>query len=77
MAKGRTSRNNSDSDSDSDVSDDSTSTLKELERALRSQDKLLKRVFHENKDLNARLENSLIEIATFRSMHDDKSAPPC
>ena len=44
---------------------------------MRSQDKLLKRVFHENKDLNVRLENSLVEIATFWSMHDDMSAPSC
>ena len=77
MAKGRTSQDDSESDSDSDVNDDSTSSVKKLERALRSQDKLLKSVFHENKDLNVRLENSLVEIATFRSMHDDMSAPPC
>jgi hypothetical protein len=67
MAKGRSSRNNS--DSESDVSDDLTygdlsSKMHKLEDALCSQDKLLCRVFCENKDLNLKLENSFAEIAS-------------
>jgi hypothetical protein len=55
MTKGGSSQ--SLSDSDSDVSDDLTydgisSKVHKLEDALYSQDKLLCRVFHENKDLN-------------------------
>jgi hypothetical protein len=69
MAKGRSSRNNSDSDSESDVGDDLTygdlsSKMHKLEDALCSQDKLLCRVFCENKDLNLKLENSFAEIAS-------------
>jgi hypothetical protein len=45
-----------------------------LEDALCSQDKLLCRVFHENKDLNLRLENSFTEIASLQSMYNDMSA---
>jgi hypothetical protein len=57
MTKGGSSQNNSDSDSDFDVSDDLTynglsSKVHKLEDALCSQDKLLCRVFRENKDLN-------------------------
>jgi hypothetical protein len=53
MTKGGSSWN----DSDSDVSDDLTydglsSNVHKLEDALCSKDKLLCRVFHENKDLN-------------------------
>jgi hypothetical protein len=47
-----------------------------LEDALCSQDKLLYRVFHENKDLNLNLENSFVEIASLQSMHNDMSAKP-
>jgi hypothetical protein len=80
MAKGRSSRNNS--DSDSDVSDDLTydglsSKVHKLEDALCSQDKLLCRVFHENKDLNLMLENSFAEITSLQLMHNDMSAKPC
>jgi hypothetical protein len=80
MAKERSSRNNS--DSSFDVSDDLTydglsSRVHKLEDALCSQDKLLCRVFHENKDLNLKFENSFIEIAFIRSMHNDMSAKPC
>jgi hypothetical protein len=79
MAKGRSSRNNSDFDSDFDVSNDLiydglSSKVVKLEDALCSQDKLLCRVFHENKDLNLRLENSFTEIASLQSMHNDMSA---
>jgi hypothetical protein len=69
MANGRSSWNNSDCDSDSDVSDDLTydglsSNVHKLEDALCSQEKLLCRVFHENKDLNLKLENSFAKIAS-------------
>jgi hypothetical protein len=71
MAKGRSSQNNFDSnfDSDSNVSDHLTydvhsSKVNKLENGLCSQDKLLCRVFHENKDLNLKLENSFTEIAS-------------
>jgi hypothetical protein len=68
MAKVRSSWNNSNFDSDSDVSDDLTydglsSKGHKLEDALCRQDKLLCRVFHENKDLNLKLKNSFDEIA--------------
>jgi hypothetical protein len=71
-----------DSDSDSNVSDDlSFESLSfkviELENALCNQDKLLCKVFRENKMLNLGLENSFAEIASLRSMHDDMSAQPC
>jgi hypothetical protein len=49
----------------------------ELENVLCNQDKLLCRVFHENKMLNFELENSFSEIASLRSVHDDMSAKPC
>jgi hypothetical protein len=71
-----------DSDSDSNVSDDlSFESLSfkviELENALCNQDKLLCKVFRENKMLNLGLENSFAEISSLRSMHDDMSAQPC
>jgi hypothetical protein len=67
MAKGRSLRTNSDSDSNSNVSDDLTyddlsSKVHKLEDVLCSQDKLLCRVFRENKDL--KLENSIAKIAS-------------
>jgi hypothetical protein len=42
-----------------------------------NQDKLLCRVFPENKKLNLELENSFFEIPSLRSVHDDMSAKPC
>jgi hypothetical protein len=77
---GKSSRNIS--DSDSDVSDDLSPNglslrVIELENALCNQDKLLCRVFRENKKLNLELENSFSEIASLRSVHDDMSAKPC
>jgi hypothetical protein len=51
--------------------------MHKLEDALCSQDKLLCRVFRENKDLNLKLENSFAEIASFLSMHNDTSSQPC
>jgi hypothetical protein len=58
-----------DSDSDSDVSDDLSfeslsSMVVDLENDLCNQDKLLRKVFHENKKLNLKLENSFVEIAS-------------
>jgi hypothetical protein len=49
----------------------------ELENALCNQDKLLCKVFHENKKLNLELESAFSEISSLRSVHDDKSAKPC
>jgi hypothetical protein len=70
------------SDSDSDVSDDSSRKglslrLAELENAFCNQDKLLGKVFCENKKLNLELESSFFEIASLRSAHDDMSAKSC
>jgi hypothetical protein len=69
-------------DSDSDVSDDSSPEglslrVTELENVLCNQDKLLCKIFHENKKLNLKLESSFFEIASLRSLHDDMSAKPC
>jgi hypothetical protein len=33
--------------------------------------------FCKNKDLNLKLENSFVEIASLQSMHNDMSAKPC
>jgi hypothetical protein len=70
------------SDSDSDVSDDlSPKSLSlrviELENALCNQDKLLCKVFRENKKLNLELESAFSEFASLQSAHDDMSAKPC
>jgi hypothetical protein len=68
--------------SDSDVSDDlsheslSLRVIK-LENALCHQDKLICKVFHENKRLNLELESVFFRIASLRSTHDDMSAKPC
>jgi hypothetical protein len=69
-------------DSDSDVSDDLSSDglslrVIELENALCNQDKLLCKVFRENKKLNLELESASSEIASLLSTHDDMSAKPC
>jgi hypothetical protein len=77
---GNSSRNVS--DSNSDVSDNlSFESLPlrviELENSLCNQDKLLCRVFSENKNLNLKLENSFFEIASLGSVHNDMSAKPC
>jgi hypothetical protein len=79
MAKGRSSRN--DSNFDSNVShnliyDGLSSKVHKLEDALCSQDKMLSRVFCENKDLNLKIESSFAEIASLQSMHNDMSAQP-
>jgi hypothetical protein len=70
------------SNSDSDVNDDSSPQglslrVVEFENALCNQDKLLGKVFHENKKLNLELESSFSEIASLRSAHDDMSVKPC
>jgi hypothetical protein len=49
----------------------------ELENPLCSQDKMLCKVFHENKRLNLELENYFAEIGSLRSMHNDMSVKPC
>jgi hypothetical protein len=49
----------------------------ELENAICNQDKLLGKVFHENKKLNLELESSFSEIASLRSVHDDMSGKAC
>jgi hypothetical protein len=77
---GKSSRNTS--DSDFDVSDDLSFEIlylrvAELENASCNQDKLLCRVFCENKRLNLELENSFSEIASLQSVHNDMSAKPC
>jgi hypothetical protein len=80
MTKGGSSW--SDPDSDFDVSDNisfKNLSLKvvELENALCNQDKLICKVFCENKKLNLEFEKYSVEIASLRSMHDDMSAKPC
>jgi hypothetical protein len=70
------------SNSDSDVSDDLSPEglslrVAKLENALCNQDKLLGKVFCENKKLNLELESSFSEIASLRSAHDNMSAKPC
>jgi hypothetical protein len=57
------------SDSDSDVSDDSSPEgislrVTELENALCNQDKLLGKVFRENKKMNLELESCFSKIAS-------------
>jgi hypothetical protein len=69
-------------DFNSDVSEDlsfESLSLKiaELENALCNQDKLLCRVFCENKKLNLELESAFSEIASLQSMLDDMSVKPC
>jgi hypothetical protein len=49
----------------------------ELENALCNQDKLLCKIFRENKRLNPKFESSFSEIASLRSVHDDMSAKSC
>jgi hypothetical protein len=78
MTKGGSSRNDSNSDVSGDLTYDGLSSkVHKLEDVLCSQDKLLCRVFHENKDLNLELENSFAEISSLLSMHDDMSAKSC
>jgi hypothetical protein len=76
---GRSSRNTF--DSDSDVNDNpSLESLSlrviKLKNASCSQDKLLCKVFHENKKLNLELESVFSEIVSLWSVHDDMSDKP-
>jgi hypothetical protein len=80
MTKGGSLRNvsNFDSDVSEDLSFESLSLkVVELENALCNQDKLLCRVFRENKKLNLELKNSFSEITSLRLVHDDMSSKPC
>jgi hypothetical protein len=54
-----------------------TLRVAELENTLCNQDKLLGKIFRENKKLNLELESSFSEIASPRSAYDDMSARPC
>jgi hypothetical protein len=50
----------------------------ELQNALCNQDKLICKVFRENKKLNLEFESVFFsEVASLRSVHDDMSAKPC
>jgi hypothetical protein len=76
---GKSSRNISDSNSDvsEDLSFESLSQkVVELKNALCNQDKLLCKVFRENKKLNLELKSSFSKIASLMSVHDDISAKP-
>jgi hypothetical protein len=70
------------SDSDFNVSDDSSPEglslrVAELENTLCKQDKLLGKVFRENKKLNVEFESSFSKIVSLRFAHDDMSAKLC
>jgi hypothetical protein len=70
------------SNSDFNVSDDLSPEglslrVVEFGNALCNQDKLLCKVFRENKRLNLELESSFSKIASLQSMHDDISDKPC
>jgi hypothetical protein len=70
------------SDSNFNVSDDLSPEGLSLrvvqhENGLCNQDKLICKVFHENKKLNLELEIAFSEVASLRSTHDDMSAKPC
>jgi hypothetical protein len=70
------------SDSDFDVSDDSSPEslsfrVVKLENALCNQDKLLCKIFRENKKLNLELEGAFSEIASLQSAPDDMSVKSC
>jgi hypothetical protein len=77
IAKSLRNTSNSNSDVSDDLSFESLSLrIVELENTLCNQDKLLCKMFRENKKLNLGLENSFSEIASLRSVHDDMSAKP-
>jgi hypothetical protein len=64
---GKSSRNDSDSDVSDDLSFKSLSSkVIELENGLCNQDKLLCKIFRENKRLNLELENSFVEITSLQ-----------
>jgi hypothetical protein len=69
-------------DSDSNVSEDLSPEglflrVTKLKNTLYNQDKLLCKVFRENKRLNLELESVFSEIASLRSVHDGMSDKPC
>jgi hypothetical protein len=75
---GKSSRNISDSDVNEDLSFESLSLrVAELKNALCNQDKLLCKVFYENKKLNLEFENSFSKIGSLQLVHNDMSAKPC
>jgi regulator of replication initiation timing len=77
---GKSSRHISDSDSDvSNYPSPESLSLRviELENSLCNQDKLLCKMFRENKKLNLELESASYEITTLRSAHDDMSDKSC
>jgi hypothetical protein len=68
--------------SDSDVSDDLSPKsvslrIAKLENTLCNQDKLLCKVFRENKKLNLELKSAFSEIASLGSVQDGMNAKPC
>jgi hypothetical protein len=74
---GKSFRRISDFDISGDLSSDGLSLrVVELENALYNQDKLLCKVFHENKKVNLELESASSEIASLRSAHDDITIKP-
>jgi hypothetical protein len=77
MTKGGSSQNVSDFDVSEDLSFESLSLkVAELKNVLCNQDKLLCKIFCENKKLNLELESSFSEIDSLRSVHDGKNAKP-
>jgi hypothetical protein len=78
MGKSLRNISNSDSYVSYDLSFESLSLrVAELENALCNQEKLLCKVFHENKKLNLELESSCSKIVSLQSVHNDMSAKPC
>jgi hypothetical protein len=74
----KSSQHISDSDVSDDLSPDGLSLrVVEFKNALYNQDKLLCKVFRNDKKLNLELKNSFFEIVSLRSVHDDMSAKPC
>jgi hypothetical protein len=76
--KSKSSRHISDSGVSDNLSPEILSLrVVELENALCNQDKLLCKIFRENKRLNIELESAFSEIASLQSTHDDMSVKPC
>jgi hypothetical protein len=65
------------SDSELEIPEDFSFHVTELENAFCNQDKLLCKVFRENKKLNLELENAFSKVVSLRSTHDDMSTKPC
>jgi hypothetical protein len=78
MSKSSRNISNYDTNVSDDLSPESVSLrLAKLENALCNQDKLLCKVFCENKKLNIEFESVFSEIASRSSMHNDMSGKPC